>query len=128
MLGLSLYAIEIADGAAPTKFASNARAARRLPDSLRARVHDRNDSAAPTSVQAGPAETDPGGKLVLFENIIDDGAPDPARVVDIIMLSVTGGKERTSPQIRRLLAAGGFHLDDITPLPTGLNAITATAT
>ena len=38
MLGLSLYAIEIADGAAPTKFASNARAARRLPDSLRARV------------------------------------------------------------------------------------------
>ena len=38
MLGLSLYAIEIADGAAPTKFASNLRAARRLPDGLRARV------------------------------------------------------------------------------------------
>ncbi len=38
MLGLSLYAIELGEGAAPTRFASNVRALETLPASLRARV------------------------------------------------------------------------------------------
>ena len=38
MLGLSLYAIEVAEGAAPTRFASNVRAARSLPGNLRSRI------------------------------------------------------------------------------------------
>jgi taurine dioxygenase len=38
MLGLSLYAIELGDGAAPTRFASNVRALEALPVALRARV------------------------------------------------------------------------------------------
>jgi len=38
MLGLSLYAIELTDGAAPTLFASNARACERMPGELRRRL------------------------------------------------------------------------------------------
>jgi taurine dioxygenase len=38
MLGLSLYAIELAEQAAPTRFASNARGLQTLPESLRRRV------------------------------------------------------------------------------------------
>lgn len=38
MLGLSLYAVEISAGAAPTNYASNVRALRQLPASLRARL------------------------------------------------------------------------------------------
>jgi len=38
MLGLSLYAIEIGEGAAPTRFASNVRGLQTLPESLRRRV------------------------------------------------------------------------------------------
>jgi taurine dioxygenase len=38
MLGLSLYAIELGDGAAPTLFASNARACERMPGELRRRL------------------------------------------------------------------------------------------
>jgi hypothetical protein len=91
-------------------------------------IHDWNDTAANAILRAVRTATDQGGKLVLFENVIDDDTPDPARVLDIVMLSVTGGKERSTTQFRQLLAASGFHLDDITPLPTGLNAIAATAT
>jgi taurine dioxygenase len=40
MLGLSLYAVEMADGAAPTCFANNARALGRLPDGLRRRLEE----------------------------------------------------------------------------------------
>lgn len=38
MLGLSLYAIELAEGAAPTGFASNARALVQLPPDVRAQL------------------------------------------------------------------------------------------
>jgi taurine dioxygenase len=38
MLGLSLYAVELGEGAAPTRFASNLRALQTLPDELRQRV------------------------------------------------------------------------------------------
>lgn len=38
MLGLSLYAMELGEGAAPTAFANNARALERLPEDVRARL------------------------------------------------------------------------------------------
>jgi SAM-dependent methyltransferase len=90
-------------------------------------LHDWNDDAATAIIRAVRTATDNGGKLVLFENVLGDGVADPARVIDIIMLSVTGGQERTTTQFRQLLAISGFHLDGITPLPTGLSVITATA-
>jgi taurine dioxygenase len=40
MLGLSLYAVELGDGAAPTRFASNVRACATLTDGLRERLRD----------------------------------------------------------------------------------------
>jgi taurine dioxygenase len=40
MLGLSLFAVELAEGAVPTRFASNVRACARLSDELRARLRD----------------------------------------------------------------------------------------
>jgi taurine dioxygenase len=40
MLGLSLYAIELADGAAPTRFASNVRACAVLPTDVRDRLEE----------------------------------------------------------------------------------------
>lgn len=90
-------------------------------------IHDWHDEAATAILRAVRAATTPGGKLVLFEAVIDEGAADFARVLDIVMLSVTGGKERSTTQFRELLATSGFHLDDIVPLPTGLQAVTATA-
>jgi taurine dioxygenase len=40
MLGLSLYAVELAEGAAPTRFASNVRACASLSEALRAQLAD----------------------------------------------------------------------------------------
>ena len=40
--------------------------------------------------------------------------PQMANFVDITMLAMAGGRERTETEWRRLLAEGGFHLDNVT--------------
>ena len=44
-------------------------------------------------------------------------APEPhlAKVLDIIMLTVTGGRERTRVEYQTLFEAGGFRLDRVIP-------------
>jgi O-methyltransferase len=43
-----------------------------------------------------------------------DDAPHAARIVDLTMPAMLGGRERTESQWRRLLGEGGFALDRIT--------------
>ena len=55
---------------------------------------------------------------VLLEQVMPDGdTPSYAKLLDLIMLVLLGGKERTQSEWRSLLAAGGFTLVEITPRP-----------
>jgi hypothetical protein len=54
------------------------------------------------------------GKLLLLERIIRPGnEPDLAKLIDLIMLVMNGGRERTADEFERLLAAAGFRLGNI---------------
>jgi hypothetical protein len=63
--------------------------------------------------------------LVLEFVLTGTPEPHPAKVLDIIMLSMTTGRERNESEYRALLAAGGFRLDRIVPTQSPLSIIVA---
>ena len=52
-------------------------------------------------------------------------APAPGKLVDVTMLLVTGGRERTHAEYASLLSRAGFRLSAIAPTPLGTDVMTA---
>jgi O-methyltransferase domain/Dimerisation domain len=53
----------------------------------------------------------PRGRLLLLEGILAPAnQPDPTKLIDIEMLMMTGGRERTEAEFRALLQEAGFEL------------------
>ncbi|MEV7021518.1 methyltransferase [Kitasatospora sp. NPDC093558] len=66
-------------------------------------------------------------RLILVETVLDEGAaPEVASLLDLTMLGVLTGRERTRPEWRDLLAASGFRLDRIRTTPGPMCVIEAT--
>jgi O-methyltransferase domain/Dimerisation domain len=58
----------------------------------------------------------PKGKLILLEMVLPPGNEfSPSKLIDIEMLLMTGGRERTAQEFRDLLARAGFRLTQIVP-------------
>jgi hypothetical protein len=58
----------------------------------------------------------PEGRLLLIEFVPPtDGAPHPGKLVDLWLMLLVGGRERTLPQYTELLAAAGFRLERVVP-------------
>ncbi|MEV0637533.1 methyltransferase [Streptomyces sp. NPDC050619] len=53
---------------------------------------------------------DPERRLFVLERVVGASSPDLAAVVDLDMLLITGGRERTAAQWRDLLTTAGFDL------------------
>ena len=81
-------------------------------------VHDWDDDSARrilTNIRGAMAT---GGRVVLVEMVLpSDGTGHPSTLLDMVMLAVTGGRERTEEQYRALLASAGFRL--VRVVPTG---------
>ena len=60
----------------------------------------------------------PGGRVLVAETVVPPGnAPDPIKVMDINMLVVTGGRERTADEFAALFAKAGLTAGRV--IPTG---------
>lgn len=58
----------------------------------------------------------PGGKLLLVELVIAPGnAADLGKVIDLEMLVIASGQERTEAGYRQLLAGAGWRLTRVLP-------------
>ena len=56
------------------------------------------------------------GILLLREGVLSEGAPSPTRVqLDLMMMAVTGGRERTEAEWRELLHRAGFAIQCVLP-------------
>lgn len=89
-------------------------------------IHDWDDESAERILRAVAAGNEPGSALILFEALLpDDAAPHPVKMLDLIMLSCTGGRERTVAEYRHLLDAAGYDLAEVTSTYTGMCAIRA---
>ncbi len=91
-------------------------------------IHDWNDEKAVTILKnvhralAGKKN----GKLILLEALIaHTDMPDFAKFLDLEMLLMPGGRERTESEFRALLEQSGFKLARVIPLPGMVSVIEA---
>ena len=65
-----------------------------------------------------------GGKLLLIEAVVPMGnEPSFGKLIDINMLVMPGGKERTADEYKALYAAAGFKLSRIVPTAGAMSLI-----
>ncbi len=65
------------------------------------------------------------GRVLVVEQVLPEGdEPSSGKLIDLIMLTLLGGKERTEAEWRNLLREGGFELVGVTtgPAATRLEA------
>jgi hypothetical protein len=92
-------------------------------------LHDWDDESATRILQNVSAAADRGARLCLVEMVVPpDDRPHFTKLMDVTMLAMLGGRERTETDWRTLLAAGGFTLDRIVAGPASFSIIEATAT
>ena len=68
-----------------------------------------------------------GSKLLLVEIVLPPGdTPSPGKLLDLQMMVITGGRDRTEAEYRTLLEAADFTLTQVVPTPSERSVIEAT--
>ncbi len=66
----------------------------------------------------------PGTKMLLVEMIVPPGnEPSTAKLLDLEMMVITGGRERTKEEYRNLLEVSGFALREVLPTQAGVSLL-----
>lgn len=95
---------------------------------LKSVIHDWDDERAhEILVNCRRAVPDDGALLLVEFAVADGNSPSVGKLLDITMMVLTGGKERTVPEYRDLLASAGFRLNKVVPVPGDIQIIEATA-
>ena len=80
-------------------------------------LHDWPDEACETILNNCHSALNPGGKLFVLEMIVAPGNhPSVARLLDLEMMVLSGGRERTEMEFRDLLSGCGFTWASTQPL------------
>jgi O-methyltransferase domain/Dimerisation domain len=91
-------------------------------------LHDWSDAEARQLLTAIKAAAPAGARLVAFELVVPDGdTPHMAKMIDLTMLGMLTGKERTQAEFRLLLEEAGFKFEGVSATPTPVSVITALA-
>ena len=82
---------------------------------LKSVIHDWDDERARQILINCRRAVPSNGVLLLVECALSEAnQPSTGKLIDVLMMVATGGKERTSEQYRELLAGGGFRLRHVT--------------
>jgi len=74
-------------------------------------IHDWDDEKSTAILKNIRRAMDEKGKLLLIEMVVPEGnQPDLSKFLDLDMMVMTGGRERTEAEFNSLLAASGFKL------------------
>jgi hypothetical protein len=90
-------------------------------------IHDWDDGRATTILKnIASAMGAKRGKVILLESVIAAGsAPDFGKFLDIEMLAMPGGRERSADEFRALFAGAGFELTRVVPTKSPLSVVEA---
>src|SRR6266850_3036617 len=89
-------------------------------------IHDWDDEQSLTILRNIHRAAPAAAKLLIAEYVIRPGNdPDFAKLLDLTMLVIPGGQERTADEYRRLFAAGGFELQRIVPTTAEVSILEA---
>jgi hypothetical protein len=91
-------------------------------------LHDWNDEEAARILRAVRKAAARGARVLIIETLVAE-APGPhfGKTLDVIMLAVTGGRERTQSQYAALLTAAGFELRRVLPTASQYSIVEAAA-
>lgn len=89
-------------------------------------IHDWDDDRAARILKNCRDAMSPNGKVLIAETLVPPGDnPDTIKFIDVIMLAITGGKERTEGEYGRLLAKAGLRLDRVLPTKAPISVLDA---
>jgi hypothetical protein len=90
-------------------------------------IHDWDDTAAVRILRVCRDAMAADGRVLLVERVIQAGNdPDPAKYLDLNMLVMLGGRERTVDDFQMLLADAGLSLTRVVPTRSGFSVIEGT--
>jgi len=79
-------------------------------------IHDWDDERSISILQSINMAMNQSGKVLIIEIVVPEGnEPSPAKAMDLQMLIMESGKERTKEEYRSLLEAAGLRLTRIVP-------------
>jgi SAM-dependent methyltransferase len=89
-------------------------------------IHDWADDKA-AEILAAVRRVAPGGARLLIVEALVSESPGPhfGKMLDIIMLAVTGGRERTRSEYEKLLASTGFRPERVISTPSEYSIVEA---
>lgn len=89
-------------------------------------IHDWNDEQAIAILRNSRKSIQPGGRLLLIEQVIADGnTPCPSKMMDMVMLLMEQGRERREDEFAAIFSAAGYRLNQRIPLLGPWSAIEA---
>lgn len=79
-------------------------------------IHDWDDESSIKILRNIRSAMDANGKVLIVEMVVPEGSePHPSKALDILMLVMEGGKERTKDEYAKLLEAAGLRLTRVIP-------------
>jgi hypothetical protein len=89
-------------------------------------LHDWPDDQCVDILRNVRAAMRPNARIAIVEMVLpDDGSQHPGWMYDILMMTMTGGRERTAQEYQRLLQAAGFSPGRLIPTGAALSVIEA---
>ncbi|HEX5433212.1 MAG TPA: methyltransferase [Candidatus Angelobacter sp.] len=90
-------------------------------------IHDWNEEQCLTILGNCRRAMNAHGRVLLIEMVLPgDDAPHPGKMLDMVMLTITGGQERTAAEYRQLLDKAGFRLTRVVPTSSPVSIVEAT--
>ncbi len=81
-------------------------------------LHDWDDDRARSILTACREALRGAARLLIIDAVMKPGnEPDPHKFLDVNIMALTGGRERTENEFRRLCAAAGLEVHAVTALP-----------
>jgi hypothetical protein len=89
-------------------------------------IHDWTEEQCLTILGHCRAAMRPGGRLLIVEMVLPEGdGMHPGKLLDITMLVMPGGQERTAPEYGELLGKAGFRLERVVPTASAVSVVEA---
>jgi hypothetical protein len=87
-------------------------------------LHDWDDEKSIAILKNCREAMRPGGKVLVVESVIPPGnEPHPGKMLDVVMLAIPGGRERTADEYRTLFTAAGFKVTRIVPTASPVSVV-----
>ena len=89
-------------------------------------IHDWSEDQCLTILGHCRKVIKPDGRLLIVEMVLPAGdTPHPGKMLDMVMLVMPGGQERTEAEYASLLGKAGFRLSRVVPTASAVSVVEA---